>query len=286
MARRVAGTGRRAGHRTAYDQGVLLVLDIGNTHLRVGTAVDGTLATVRRSATPGGATPDEIEVLLDGLLRLDGRQVAEIDAVGAASTVPRLALAVEELAARRELPCLMASAATVPLQVRLEQPAEIGPDRLVNAFAAAKLHGVPAIVVDCGTATTLDAVDHAGAFVGGAIAPGMQLGLEALAARTARLPRVEPRLPDGPIGRDTAAAIRVGTVLGHRAMIEGLLARMRRELASAAGVALHDVRVIMTGGLSALAWARTVEGIDALDPDLTLRGLVLLRGAVPVRARA
>jgi type III pantothenate kinase len=168
----------------------------------------------------------------------------------------------------------------MPLPVRVDRPGEVGPDRLVNAYAAAHLYGTPAVVVDCGTATTLDAVDHVGAFVGGAIAPGLVLGLEALAAHTARLPRVEPRLPDGPIGRDTTTAIQVGTVLGHRAMIEGLLARMRRELAVGAGLAPHDVRVVLTGGLASLPWARTIEGVDAIDPDLTLRGLILFHRAV------
>jgi type III pantothenate kinase len=174
----------------------------------------------------------------------------------------------------------VASAGTVPLPVRVERPGDVGPDRLVNAYAAARLHGTPAVVVDCGTATTLDAVDHTGAFIGGAIAPGMGLGLDALAARTARLPRVEPRLPDGPIGRDTAAAIRVGTVLGHRVMIEGLVERLRRELAAGAGIAPADVQVVLTGGLAALPWAQTVEGVDLVDPDLTLRGLVLFHQAV------
>ena len=113
-----------------------------------------------------------------------------------------------------------------------------------------------------------------GAFVGGAIAPGLQLGLEALATRTARLPLVELRVPDGSIGRDTAAAIRVGTVLGHKIMIEGILGRIRREVAAGAGIAPHDVRAILTGGLSAHPWARTIEGLDGIDPDLTLKGLV------------
>lgn len=259
---------------------MLLVLDTGNTNLRVAAARDGALTTVRRAATPAGATPDEIELLLEALLGLDGLRLADAGALVISSTVPALAAAVEAVADRRDLACIVASAGTVPLPVRVERPGDVGPDRLINAYAAAHLHGTPAIVVDCGTATTFDAVDHAGAFVGGAIAPGMGLGLEALAARTARLPRVEPRLPDGPIGRDTVAAIRVGTVLGHRAMIEGLLARMRRELAGGAGVAPHDVRVVLTGGLAALPWARTVEGVDVLDPDLTLRGLVLFHRAV------
>lgn len=259
---------------------MLLVVDAGNTHVRVGTARDGALATARRAATPRETTADELELLVEGLLGLDDRHLGGIGAIALATTVPGLVPAVEALAARRGIACAVASAGTIPLPVRVERPGDVGPDRLVNAFAAARLHGTPAVVVDCGTATTLDAVDHAGAFVGGAIAPGMGLGLDALAARTARLPRVEPRLPDGPIGRDTVAAIRVGTVLGHRVMIEGLLARMRRELASSAGIAPDGVRVVLTGGLAALPWARTIEGAGTIDPDLTLRGLVLFHEAV------
>ena len=259
---------------------MLLAINIGNTSLRLGVARDGSLAATRRAATPAAATPDEVEILLAALLGLDGLLLDEVGAIALASTVPSAAVAVEAFAARRTIVCATASAVTMPLPVRVDRPGEVGPDRLVNAYAAAHLYGTPAVVVDCGTATTLDAVDHVGAFVGGAIAPGLVLGLEALAARTARLPRVEPRLPDGPIGRDTTTAIQVGTVLGHRAMIEGLLARMRRELAVGAGLAPHDVRVVLTGGLASLPWARTIEGVDAIDPELTLRGLVLFHRAV------
>ncbi len=264
----------------AYHRHMLLAIDIGNTNLRLGVLRDGALAATRRAATPVGATPDEVELLLEGLLGLDGLRLAGAGSVALASTVPALAAAVETVASRHTLSCVIASAGTVPIPVHVERPGEVGPDRLVNAYAAAHLHGRPAVVVDCGTATTFDAVDHTGAFVGGAIAPGMGLGLVALVARTARLPRVDVQLPDGPIGRDTAAAIRVGTVLGHRAMIEGLLARMRRELAAGGGLAPHDVRVVLTGGLATLPWARTVEGVDAIDPDLTLRGLGLFHRAV------
>ncbi len=259
---------------------MLLAIDVGNTNLRLGTVRDGALAATRRAATPAAATPDEVEILLGALLDLDGLRLDDIGAFVLAATVPAMAAAVETVAARRAIICVTASALTIPLPVRVDRPGDVGPDRLVNAYAVAHLHGTPAVVVDCGTATTLDAVDHAGAFVGGAIAPGLVLGLEALAARTARLPRVEPSLPASPIGADTAAAIRSGTVLGHRAMIEGLLLRMRRELAAAAGLAPHDVRVVLTGGLAALPWAATVEGVDAIDPELTLRGLVLLHRAL------
>jgi type III pantothenate kinase len=265
---------------------MLLAIDVGNTNLRLAAVRDGVLGATRRSATPASATLDAVEILLESLLGLDGLRLDEIGAFVLSSTVPAATAAIEGVATPRAIPCLTASAATMPLAVRVDRPWDVGPDRLVNAYAAAHLHGAPAIVVDCGTATTLDAVDHDGAFVGGAIAPGLVLGLEALAARTARLPRVEPDLPDGPIGRDTTAAIQAGTVLGHRAMIEGLLARMRRQLADAAGLASHEVRVVLTGGLAALPWAQTIEGIDAIDPELTLRGLVLFHRAVTGTAEA
>ncbi|MCU0479522.1 MAG: type III pantothenate kinase [Chloroflexi bacterium] len=259
---------------------MLLAIDVGNTNLRLGVVRDSVLGVPRRAATPAVATPDEVETLLGSLLALDGLRLDEVGAFVVSSTVPAATAAVEGLASRRAVPCLTASAVTVPLPIRVERPDDVGPDRLVNAYAAAHLYGVPAVVVDCGTATTLDAVDHGGAFVGGAIAPGLGMGLEALAARTARLPRVTPDLPDGPIGRDTVAAIRAGTVLGHRAMIEGLLGQMRRQLAAAADLAPREVRVVLTGGLAALPWARTIEGIGAIDPELTLRGLVLVHRAV------
>ena len=253
---------------------MLLVIDAGNSHVTVGLARDGALIGSRRAATRPSATPDELEILLAGLLRLDGEDLAGVAACAIASTVTALADAFEAIAARREIPCVVAAAGTIPMAVRVDHPSEVGPDRLVNAYAAAHLLGTPAIVVDCGTATTFDVVDADGTFVGGAIAPGLQLGLEALATRTARLPLVELRLPDGMIGRDTASAIRVGTVLGHRTMIEGILGRIRRELAAGAGIAPHEVRAILTGGLSALPWARTIEGLDGIDPDLTLKGLI------------
>src|SRR5450759_996212 len=263
----------------AYHRHMLLVIDAGNSHVTVGLARDGALIASRRAASRAGATPDELEVLLEGLLRLDGHVLAGAAAVAIASTVPALT-AFEAIAARREIPCAVAAAGTIPMAVHVDRPGEVGPDRLVNAYAAVHLLGTPAIVVDCGTATTFDAVDARGAFVGGAIAPGLQLGLEALAARTARLPLVELRVPDSTIGRDTASAIRVGTVLGHRAMIEGILGRIRGELAASAGLAPQGVRAILTGGLSVLPWARTIEGLDGIDPDLTLKGLVHFHRAV------
>ena len=262
---------------------MLLVVDIGNSNISIGLSRDGALTATRRAATDPHATPDQLELLLDGLLRLEGTALTR-DALGGgialSSTVPVLTSAVEQIAGRIGIRCITASAGTVPIAVRVDRPGDVGPDRLINAYAVAHLHGTPAVVIDAGTATTLNAVALDGAFVGGAIAPGLALGLDALAARTARLPRVELRVPDRTIGQDTVTAIQSGAVLGHRAMIEGLLARMRRDLGVAAGIAPHEVRAVLTGGLSRLPWAQTVEGIDAVEPLLTLRGLVAFHRAV------
>ena len=136
------------------------------------------------------------------------------------------------------------------------------------------------MVVDFGTATTFDCVATDGAYVGGAIAPGLELGLEALAARTAKLPRIELRTPDRAIGRDTVSAMQSGTVFGYQALASGLLDRIRRELADDCDVAPAEVVAILTGGLSAAPWARALDGVDHIDPALTLKGLAILHAEV------
>ena len=264
----------------AYDPAMLLAVDIGNTNVTIGLFRAGVLVATRRAATTPRATADELELLLDGLIRLDDASFADVTAIACASVVPGLTAGLEAVAARRERPLVVAGAGTVPVAIRVDRPQEVGADRLVNALAAARLYGTPAVVVDFGTATTLDCVAADGAYVGGAIAPGLELGLEALAARTAKLPRIELRTPDRAIGRDTISAMQSGTIFGYQALAAGLLGRVRRELADAAGVAPTDVRAILTGGLAAAPWARALDGIEAIDPDLTLKGLAILHAEV------
>jgi type III pantothenate kinase len=259
---------------------MLLTVDIGNTNVTLGLVTGGALAATRRAATHRAASADELELLLEGLLALDGRSLRDISGIAVASVVPPLTVALEEVAAGRGIPLLVASAGSVPLAIRVDRPSEVGADRLVNALAAARLYGTPAVVVDFGTATTLDCVGPDGAYVGGAIAPGLELGLEALAARTAKLPRIELRTPDRAIGRDTVSAMQAGTIFGYQALASGLLARVRTELAESAGVSPNAVRTILTGGLSAAPWARGVEGVDVIDADLTLKGLAILHAEV------
>jgi type III pantothenate kinase len=264
----------------AYDPAMLLAVDVGNTNVTIGSFRNGALVAVRRAATPKAGTADELELLVEGLLRLDDTAFADISALVVASVVPRVTAALEAVAARRDRPILLAGAGTVPMPIRVDRAGDVGADRLVNALAVTRLFGTPAVVVDLGTATTFDCVATDGAFVGGAIAPGIELGLEALAARTAKLPRVELRTPDRAIGRDTAAAIQSGAVLGYQEMVAGLLGRIRRELADAGDVAPGDVHVVLTGGLSALPWASALEGVEAVDPELTLKGLAILHAEV------
>ncbi|HUQ44951.1 MAG TPA: type III pantothenate kinase [Candidatus Limnocylindria bacterium] len=259
---------------------MLLAVDVGNSNVTIGSFRNGSLVAVRRASTPRAGTADEIELLIEGLLRLDDAAFADVSAVVAASVVPAVSSALESVAARRDRPLLLAGAGTIPLPIRVDRPGDVGADRLVNALAAARLHGTPAIVVDLGTATTFDCVAADGAFVGGAITLGLEATLETLAARTAKLPRVELRAPDRAIGRDTAGAIQSGAVLGHAAMVSGLLARIRRELGDAADVAPADVHAILTGGLSGAPWATSIDGVEAIDPDLTLKGLAILHAEV------
>ncbi len=259
---------------------MLLAVDIGNSNITIGRFRNGQLVGSRRARTLERATDDELEVLLDDLLRLDGTGLDEVVSIASASVVPSLTDALAGLAARRGLPLLIAGAGHVPIAIRVDRPAEVGADRLVNALAAARLYGTPAVVADFGTATTFDAIAADGAFVGGAIAPGLELGLEALATRTAKLPRIELRTPDRAIGRDTASAMRSGAVLGYQALAAGLIARIRAELAEASDVPPADVHTIVTGGLSAAPWARSIPGVDAVDPDLTLKGLAILHAEV------
>ena len=250
--------------------------------MTIGLVRSGALVATRRVATDGRATSDALEAALVTLLALDAATFARHRChrlrLGRARS---LTGHLETLADRRDLPLVIAAAGTVPIAVRVDRPSEVGADRLVNALAAARLYGTPAVVVDFGTATTLDCVAADGAYVGGAIAPGLELGLEALATRTARLPRVELRMPDRVIGRDTVSAIQAGAVVGA--------CRARRRRCSPApagswprstGVEPREVKAILTGGLSAAPWATAIADVDAIDPELTLKGLAILHAEV------
>ncbi|HEX7591056.1 MAG TPA: type III pantothenate kinase [Candidatus Limnocylindrales bacterium] len=255
---------------------MLLALDIGNTNITLSLVNGETIMAARRAATRAASTPDELEVLIDNLLHLDGASMADVTGISLASVVPALTGVTTTMAERHGIPLLVAGSGNMPMPIRVQRPTEVGPDRLVNGVAVGRLYGTPAIVVDFGTATTFDCISRDGAYIGGAIAPGLELGLEALASRTARLPHIEMTEPAKAIGTDTVSAMQSGVVLGYRALTLGLLERIQDELARSERVDPKEIQVVLTGGLSAAPWARALPGVDAVDPELTLKGLAIL----------
>jgi len=253
----------------------LLAADIGNTNVTIGLFEDDRLARSWRAITRANATSDEVASMLTGLLALDAHRLDELDAIAIASVVPPLTETWERLAAERigiAPVAIDAAALDGVLEIRIDRPSEAGADRLANALAARTEFGGPAIVIDLGTSTNFDLVDADGAYIGGAIAPGMGLSLEALVGRASKLPRIELRRPPTAIGANTIHAMQSGTVLGYIGLVSGLLTALRGELIerSPAG---SRVTVIATGGYTYEPWLREVPGIDAIEPDLTLRGI-------------
>jgi type III pantothenate kinase len=261
---------RRFRTFAAYPSSVIVALDVGNTKIALGVMRGGDVTVARRAPTRPVESADDAERTLNDLLGHEGASLAEVSEVWLVSVVPAVAQAIGAACQRHAISLVSADATNVPLPVEVERSAEVGADRLVTAFAAALLYGTPVIAVSLGTATTFSVINERGAFVGGAIAPGLGLGLHALKKHTAQLPEVEIELPSAAIGRDTVSAIRSGAVLGHVALVDGLLGSIRAELGQPA-------RVVLTGGLSALPWASRISGVDHVEPLLTLRGLALLK---------
>ena len=266
----------------------LLAADIGNTNITLGLFTDGELAGSWRATTRAGATPDEVAALTAEMLALDGHRLDELGAVALASVVPPLTGTFERFVRTRiGLEPLIVDAASLAdvLRIEIDRPAEAGADRLCNALAARTEFGGPAIVVDLGTSTNFDVLSAEGAYIGGAIAPGLGLSLEALVGYASKLPRIELRRPPQAIGANTIHAMQSGTVLGYIGLVSGLLTALRGELAerSPAG---SRVTVIATGGYTHEPWLREVPGIDAIEPDLTLRGIRYAHDAIRAAAGA
>lgn len=260
----------------------LLAADIGNTNITLGLFADGELVGSWRATARAGATPDEVAALTSEMLALDGHRLDELGAVALASVVPPLTGTFERFVRTRVgLEPLIIDAGSLAdvLRIEIDRPAEAGADRLCNALAARTEFGGPAIVVDLGTSTNFDVLSPEGAYIGGAIAPGLGLSLEALVGYASKLPRIELRRPPRAIGANTIHAMQSGTVLGYIGLVSGLLTALRSELAerSPAG---SRVTVIATGGYTHEPWLREVPGIDAIEPDLTLRGIRYAHDAI------
>ena len=241
---------------------MLLAVDVGNTQTVLGVYPDGELADHWRLATERSTTADELGVVLGGLLDLDA-----VDGICLAATVPVLVREWELLASKwAQAPVLVVGPGVkTGIPIRYDDPREVGPDRIVNAVAAKERYGAPVIVVDFGTSTNFDVVSPDGEYVGGVIAPGIEVSMEALFARAARLVKVDYTAPPAVIGKTTIGGLQSGLVYGFAGQVDGIVARIREELGA-------DAPAVATGGLADLVapHSRTIERVD---PFLTLDGL-------------
>ncbi|HLC35179.1 MAG TPA: type III pantothenate kinase [Anaerolineales bacterium] len=249
---------------------MLLCIDIGNTNITLGLYQGETLGPRWRLATDHDRMPDEFALQVLGLLQMAGLSPTDVDGAAVASVVPPLTgkwLDVCRTNLRCE-PLVVDAGVRTGVRVRYDDPKAVGADRVVDAVAAFRLYGGPAIVVDFGTATTFDAISADGDYLGGAIAPGIGIAAEALFSRAAKLTRVEITRPPAAIGRNTTHSIQSGLLFGNVGLVEGMVDRFRRELGGQA-------KVIGTGGLAELI-ARETPVIEILAPWLTLDGLRMI----------
>jgi len=250
---------------------MLLMIDIGNTNITLGLYEGDERKHAWRLATVHDRMPDEYGLQVLGLLEHAGCTADQIEGCALASVVPPLTGTFIQAAAGylNTNPLVIDAGVKTGLSIRYEDPKNaLGADRVADAVAVRHIYGTPACVVDFGTATTFDAISSEGEYLGGAIAPGMELAADALFKRAAKLPRVELASPEAAIGRNTVGAIQSGLVYGYVGLVEGMVARFKEELG-------EETKVIGTGGLVDLIASET-DVIEILAPWLTLDGLRLI----------
>lgn len=249
---------------------MLLAIDIGNTNVTIGLYEGETLGPRWRLATDHERMPDEWGLQLLGLLNHAGCTPDNLHGISLASVVPPLTGRIVQ-ACRQYLhndPLIIDAGVKTGVRIRYEDPRAVGADRIVDAAAVQRLYGGPACVVDFGTATTFDAINVDGDYLGGAIAPGIGIAANALVQHTAKLPRVDLQRPPAAIGRNTPHAMQSGLLFGYVGLVEGMVARFRQELGS-------DMKVIATGGLAEII-AKETNVIQVIAPWLTLEGLRMI----------
>lgn len=249
---------------------MLLVMDVGNTNVTLGVFRGEELAASWRLRTEVHRTSDEYAVLLKSLLAGEGLSPSDISEAVLASVVPPLVAVLQE-SMRKHLgirPLVVEAGIKTGVRICTDNPREVGADRICNALAAYRLYGGPAIVIDFGTATTFDVVSEGGDYLGGAIAPGIEVALEALFQHAAKLPSIEFTRPKHAIGKNTVASMQSGLIFGYVGLVEGIVRRIKRELGGRA-------RVIATGGQAEVI-VRESSMVEVVDPDLTLVGLRMI----------
>ncbi|MCI5837065.1 MAG: type III pantothenate kinase [Veillonellaceae bacterium] len=249
---------------------MLLVIDVGNTNIVLGLYEGRELKDFWRISTDRLRSTDEYGVLFSNLFHLNNVAMEDVEAIIVSSVVPPLNPTLERMAHRyfKVEPMFVGPGTKTGMNIKYENPREVGADRIVNAVAAYERFGGPLIVIDFGTATTFCAIDENGDYLGGAIAPGVGISVEALFQRAAKLPRIELKKVDSVICKNTIASMQAGVFYGYVGQVDGIVGRMKEELGA-------DAAVIATGGLAALIAAES-QTIDYVAPMLTMEGLSIL----------
>ncbi len=249
---------------------MLLTIDIGNTNVTIGVFEKDKLRYTWRMATAVNKMPDEYAIFLLNAFNNQGLKPADINGIVMCSTVPPLVIIFTEMLQRyfHAKPLVVGPGIKTGVRIRMDNPREVGTDRIANTVATHHLYEGPVIVVDVGTATTFDIVSAGGDFIGGVIAPGITNAAEALFTRAAALPHIELVAPKQTIGPNTVSAMQSGIVFGYVGLIEGIIERIQRELDEKA-------TVVATGGYAYIITPETTI-IDTVNPDITLIGLRLI----------
>ncbi|MEK8132996.1 type III pantothenate kinase [Paenibacillus filicis] len=249
---------------------MILVVDVGNTNIVLGLYREKQLLHHWRLSTSRSTTADEYGIMMYNLFQHAGIGLEQVEGVIISSVVPPLMFVLEQLCAKyiKKTPMVVGPGIKTGLNIRYENPREVGADRIVNAVAAIELYGPPCIVVDFGTATTLDYIDEKGQYIGGAVAPGIGISTEALYQHAAKLPRIELVKPRSVVGRTTVSSMQAGIIYGFAGQVDGIIDRIRAEYKT-------DPYVVATGGLAELI-ASESRTIQLVNPLLTLQGLRII----------
>ncbi|CAH0347598.1 type III pantothenate kinase [Bacillus sp. CECT 9360] len=249
---------------------MIFVLDVGNTNTVIGVYDNDHLKYHWRIETNRHKTEDEYGMIIKSLLEQEGLSFHEFDGIIISSVVPPIMFALERMCQKyfQIKPLVVGPGIKTGLNIKYENPREVGADRIVNAVAGIHEYGGPLIIVDFGTATTYCYINEEKQYMGGAIAPGIGISTEALYSKAAKLPRIEIARPDDIIGKNTVAAMQAGILFGYVGQVEGIVGRMKAQ-------SIKVPKVIATGGLASLI-ANESNSIDIVDPFLTLKGLQLI----------
>lgn len=250
---------------------MILVLDVGNTNIVLGVYEGKKLLQHWRMGTNKEKTSDEFGMLMVNLFNHEKLDIGSVEAVVIASVVPPIMYSLEHAIKKyfKADPIIIGPGIKTGINIKYENPKQLGADRIVNAVAVFELYGGPAIVVDLGTATKLCALSSKGEYLGGAICPGIKISAEALFQRASKLPKIELVKPEAVIGKNTVSNLQSGIIFGHAGQVDYIVRRMQAEMLE------ENIKVIATGGLARLI-APECETIDEINPLLTLEGLRII----------